>query len=76
MNKVLNNDSMKSVEKSMGASAESTGGDSVTTLLSRLVTIEERLSAQILSLAGREQVKISNTANYAVREPVLKGTNL
>ncbi|MGL4620722.1 MAG: hypothetical protein ACRCZS_16945, partial [Chroococcidiopsis sp.] len=66
----------QAMDKAMKMAAMPINFAPVTDMLARLVTIEERLSAQILSLAGRQQVQVNNTANYAVREPVLQDTNL
>jgi tape measure domain-containing protein len=68
-------DAMKSIDTS-AQTPVNINFSPVTDTLKQLVTIEERLSAQILALAGRERVQIKNTANYAVREPVLRDSGL
>ncbi|MGL4619460.1 MAG: hypothetical protein ACRCZS_10465, partial [Chroococcidiopsis sp.] len=64
------------IEKTMGMGAMPINFTPVTDMLTRLVQIEERLSGQILALADRDRVQVNNTANYAVREPVLRDSNL
>ncbi|MGL4620162.1 MAG: hypothetical protein ACRCZS_14045, partial [Chroococcidiopsis sp.] len=64
------------IEKTMGMGAMPINFTPVTDMLTRLVQIEERLSGQLLALADRDRVQVNNTANYAVREPVLRDSNL
>jgi hypothetical protein len=74
--KLLGSDAMSAMDASMKAIAGAINFDPVTTKLSQLIEIEARLSAQILSLAGREQVQVVNQSYYGRDNNVLAGTTL
>jgi tape measure domain-containing protein len=74
--KLLGSDAMNAMDASMKAIAGAINFDPVTTKLSQLIEIEARLSAQILSLAGREQVQVVNQSYYGQDNNVLAGTTL
>jgi hypothetical protein len=69
-------DPVNAVDAAIKAVGAAINFDPVTQMLGRLVEIEERLSAQILSLAGRAQVKVTNQSYYGQDRNVLAGTTL
>jgi tape measure domain-containing protein len=69
-------DASSAVDASIKAISAAINFNPVTDKLAQLIEIEARLSAQILSLAGRDQVKITNQAYYGQERSVLRGTTL
>jgi len=69
---------LSSAESAIKKATEGVNSGSVTNLLQRLVSIEERLSLQILGLAGRENVQVNNQNYFGVtgKTSILAGSGL
>jgi tape measure domain-containing protein len=76
VSKAFGSDASSAVDASIKAISAAINFNPVTDKLAQLIEIEARLSAQILSLAGRDQVKITNQAYYGQERSVLRGTTL
>ncbi len=76
VSKAFGSDASSAVDASIKAIGAAINFNPVTDKLAALIEIESRLSAQILSLAGRDQVKITNQSYYGQERSVLRGTTL
>jgi hypothetical protein len=67
---------MSAVDASIKAIGAAINFDPVTGKLDELLEVEKRLSLQLLALAGRDQVQITNKSYYGQERSVLRGTTL